>query len=183
MTEISPLPDGEFDVIYADPPWSYNQDTPRGGVAHHYDTMDINDICDLDVPAAENSILYLWTTVTHAQEAFNVMDEWGFDYKTQAVWDKQNYGIGHWFRGGHELLYLCVKGDVSPPDADVRRESIFREKSGKHSSKPDKVREYIERAHPDARKLELFSRDGRVGWTMWGDETPNNQQDKLKNYK
>jgi N6-adenosine-specific RNA methylase IME4 len=183
MSDSPELPNGEYNVIYADPPWNYDQDTSRGGVAHEYDTMSIDDICALDVPAADNAILYLWTTVTHAKEAFQVMDAWGFEYKTQAVWDKQNYGVGFWFRGGHELLYVGVKGDVSPPASDVRRSSVFREAAREHSAKPDKVRAYIERAHPEGEKLELFSRDGRVGWTMWGDEAESRPQDVLGSYE
>jgi N6-adenosine-specific RNA methylase IME4 len=178
MSEI-PMPEGEYDLIYADPPWSYDQDTPRGGVAHEYETMTHKDICALDVPAADDAILYLWTTVTHAQEAFEVLESWGFEYKTQAVWDKQQYGIGHWFRGTHELLYVATRGDVSPPDSDARTTSMFREQSRGHSRKPACVREFIEEAWPDKRKLELFARDNRVGWEPWGNEVPQTEQQTL----
>ena len=177
MSDAPDLPDGPFDVIYADPPWSYhNGSVPNGGVDHHYGTMDIDDIKSLDVPAADDAVLYLWTTVTHAQEAFDVMEAWGFKYKTQAVWDKQSLGVGYWMRGEHELLYIGVRGDVSPPDAKDRRGSIFREESGAHSEKPACVKRYIDTAHPDARKLEMFARDGTVGWELWGDESPDSKQ-------
>jgi len=148
-------------------------------VAEQYDTMSTADICDLDVPAAEDAILYLWATVTHAQEAFDVLESWGFAYKTQAVWDKRRFGIGYWMRGEHELLYIGTRGDVSPPKEGARRGSIFREKAGAHSEKPQSVRTHIEQAHPDARKLEMFARDGKVGWELWGDETPDNKQATL----
>lgn len=171
------FPDGPFDVIYADPPWHYyNGDVPNGGVEHHYDTMPIGEICDLDVPASDDAVLYLWPTVTHAREAFDVVDSWGFEYKTQAVWDKQRLGVGYWMRGEHELLYIATRGDVSPPPSDVRRSSIFREQASEHSRKPKAVRSYIEAAHPGARKLEMFARDGKVGWDLWGDETPERKQ-------
>jgi N6-adenosine-specific RNA methylase IME4 len=184
MTETPEMPDSEYDLIYADPPWSYRDDgNPDGGVAHEYETMSLAEIKDMDIPAADESVLYLWTTAPHAESAFDVINAWGFDYISQFVWDKQRYGIGHWVRGEHELLYIARKGDVSPPDVEERRGSIIREQSGKHSSKPAKVREYIEQAHPDADKLELFSRDGRVGWTMWGNETVDQPQDKLENYQ
>jgi N6-adenosine-specific RNA methylase IME4 len=176
------LPAGEYDVIYADPPWSYEQDTPRGGVAHHYPTMDLSDIRAMDVPAAEDAVLYLWATVTHAPEALEVLRDWGFSYKTQGVWDKQSYGAGHWFRGGHELLYLGVRGDVSPPDPAVRRSSVFRAEAGEHSAKPDKVRAYIERAHPEADRLELFARDNIAGWTNWGNDVPETEQQTADQY-
>jgi len=174
---MSDMPTGEFGVVYADPPWAYdNGGVPNGGVDHQYETMGIDEIKALDVPSADDAVLYLWTTVTHAQEAFELMEAWGFEYKTQAVWDKRNLGVGYWFRGGHELLYVGVKGDVSPPNADQRRSSIFREASTEHSSKPKKVRSHIEQAHPDADKLELFSRNSRVGWEVFGDEVDDSPQ-------
>lgn len=172
--------EGEFEVIYADPPWSYhNGGVPNGGVDHQYPTMTVEDICGLDVPAADDAYLYLWTTVTHAEVAFRVLNAWGFDYKTQAVWDKKRLGVGYHFRGQHELLYLGVRGDVSPPPQHVRRPSIFREERREHSQKPRIVRRYIEKAHPDARKLEMFARDALSGWQVWGDETPGDVQSRL----
>lgn len=171
------IPNGPFGVVYADPPWSYeNGSVPNGGVDHQYDTMDLEAIKSLDVPASDDAVLYLWATVTHLPEALEVMDSWGFDYKTQAVWDKEYVGVGYWFRGQHELLLLGVRGDVSPPPEDARRSSVFRQQRGKHSSKPDVVRAHIERAHPDADKIELFARDGKTGWELWGDEIPDDQQ-------
>lgn len=177
MRDSPPMPDGEFDVLYADPPWSYhNGGVPNGGVDKHYSTMTIDEIKQLDVPAASDAILYLWGTVTHAPEALEVLEAWGFDYKTQAVWDKQRLGVGYWFRGEHEILYVGVRGDVSPPESGARRSSIFREESGEHSAKPKIVRRHIDQAHPDARKLELFARDGFVGWDVWGEEQPSSLQ-------
>lgn len=174
------LPDGPFDVIYADPPWSYhNGGVPNGGVDHHYETMDLAEIKALDVPAADDAVLYLWATATHTPEAIDVLRAWGFDYKTQACWDKQALGVGYWFRGQHELLLVGTRGDVSPPDSDNRRSSVFTERRGQHSEKPESVRAHIERAHPDARKLEMFARDGKVGWELWGDESPESKQATL----
>lgn len=173
----SDLPGGPFDVIYADPPWSYRDDkNPRGGVGNHYGTMDLSDIKALDVPAADDAVLYLWATVTHAKEALDVLEAWGFEYKTQAVWDKDTLGIGYWFRGQHELLYVGTRGDVSPPEPGARRSSVFKESPGRHSEKPKSVQTHIEQAHPDARKLEMFARDGKVGWELWGDESPDTKQ-------
>ena len=171
------LPSGEYDVIYADPPWSYDHGTnPRGGVDKHYDTMELEEIKELDIPVDDDAVLYLWGTVTHVPEAIEVIDSWGFEYKTQAVWDKVNFGSGWWFRGQHELLYVATRGDVSPPDEGDRRSSVFKSPRGAHSEKPEAVRTHIEQAHPDARKLELFARDGKVGWDLWGDESPETKQ-------
>lgn len=68
---------------------------------------------------------------------------------------------------------------MSPPAQEDRRGSIFRADRGEHSEKPESVRTHIERAHPDARKLEMFSRDGKVGWELWGDESPDSKQATL----
>jgi len=175
------LPSGEFQVIYADPPWSYhNGGVPNGGVDKHYETISLDDIKALDVPAADDCVLYLWATVTHTPEALDVLQSWGFTYKTQACWDKQSEGVGYWFRGQHELLFVGVRGDVSPPDESARRSSVFEAKRGEHSEKPGAVRTHIEQAHPNARKLEMFARDGRVGWELWGDESPDYKQDTLQ---
>ncbi|UBF23507.1 N6-adenine methyltransferase [Halorubrum tailed virus 28] len=177
---MSDLPTEKFDVIYADPPWSYRDDgNPRGGVAKHYDTMSLDDIKALDVPAAEDAILYMWGTVTHVPEAIDVIRAWGFEHKSQAVWDKVHMGSGSWFRGQHELLYVAVRGNPSPPAQENRRESVFRTPRTEHSSKPEAVRTHIEEAHPDARKLEMFARDGKVGWELWGDESPDSKQATL----
>lgn len=181
MTETPPLPSGEYSVIYADPPWSYYTGDIRGGASNHYDTMDLDDIKTLPVEdiVADDAILYLWTTCTHALEAGEVLESWGFEYKTQAVWDKQQAGVGFWFRGQHELLYVATRGDVSPPDPERRRSSVFEEARTEHSAKPKIVRRHIEQAHPECEKVELFSRDNRVGWEVWGDEVSESAQDTL----
>lgn len=179
------MPDGEFDLIYADPPWPYtNKADTDGRVEAKYHLMTLEQIENLELPTANNCVLYLWATAPHAKSAFDIMKSWGFEYKTQAVWDKKHpMGIGYWLGNEHELLYIGTKGDYSHPDPDKKHGSIFREKKRGHSQKPQVVRSYLEKAHPDARKLELFSRDGRVGWTMWGNETADTPQDKLENYQ
>lgn len=177
MTNSPDMPSGEYDLIYADPPWRYRHckaDNRR--IENHYSTMSLDEIKDLELPVADNCILYLWTTAPKTAEACEVIDAWGFDYRTNAIWDKKRLGLGHWFRVEHELLMVAVKGEASPPDTLHRRGSIFHEERGEHSEKPAKVRRHIEKAHPDKDKLELFSRDGRVGWTMWGNETVDDPQ-------
>jgi N6-adenosine-specific RNA methylase IME4 len=173
-----------YGLIYADPPWPYtNKADTDGRVEAEYDLMNLQDIKELNVPAKENCILYMWTTAPHAENAFEVMSAWGFEYKTQAVWDKkQPMGIGYWLGNEHELLYIGTKGDASPPDPSDKHGSIFREKKTQHSSKPKAVRSYLEKAHPEAEKVELFSRENRVGWDVFGNETPNTQQNVLEAY-
>lgn len=184
MTETPELPDRKFDLIYADPPWEYRSGTtdPSREIENHYPTMDLETIKGLDVPAKEDSVLYLWATAPKLSEACEVIEAWGFDYRTSAMWDKKHIGPGYWFRTQHELLLVAVKGDFSPPDPPDRRSSVFQTKATEHSEKPDSVRAHLENAYPEESKLELFSRDGRVGWTMWGNETVNQPQQVLDAY-
>ena len=172
--DAPPLPEGLFDVVYADPPWRYRAvpDRVSSSPEHHYPTMDIEVIKALEVPAADNAVLFLWGTAPLLPEALQVIDAWGFEYRTGGVWDKVNIGIGYWFRGRHEHLLVGVRGSFKPPAQEHRVGSVFTEKRTRHSSKPDAVREWIEAAFPDPphRRLEMFARESRDGWTCWGNE-------------
>lgn len=170
------LPDGSYAVIYADPPWHYDYAPgPKRSPDSHYATMSMDEIAALDIPAAGNCVLFLWATAPLIRQALDVMDAWGFEYKSQACWDKGVLGMGYWFRGEHELLLVGVRGDVSPPDESVRRSSMIRVKrSRKHSEKPAEVYELIESYFPLNTKkpthLEMFARNKRAGWDSFGDE-------------
>lgn len=164
-------PDGEYSVILADPPWQYDfSKSSTRDVENQYSTMTLSDIKDLEVPAADDSVLYMWAVAPKIPEAVAVMDAWGFEYKTCAVWDKEKIGMGYWFRGQHELLMVGTRGSVSPPDTDARVSSVIRKERGKHSEKPEVVHEIVEDAFPNADRVELFARDGRDGWDVWGAE-------------
>lgn len=167
----------KYDVIYADPPWRYDfSKSDSRGV--QYETMGLNEIMSLRVPSEDNSVLYIWTTAPKLLEALDVIDAWGFSYKTHAIWDKEKMGMGYWFRGQHELLLVATKGKFSPPQQDVRIGSVIRQKRGKHSQKPMSFRDMISKWFPDKRKLELFARgrDGFFpnyeyeGWDVYGNE-------------
>ena len=160
----------KFSVIYADPPWSYNNAGPQGGVGLKYPTMTDAEICSLQVPAANDCVLYLWATMPRLPLALDVIKAWGFTYKTGACWDKLRLGVGYWFRGQHELLLVGVRGKVSPPKAEDRIRSIIRCASGQHSSKPDQVRDHIEKVFPNVPKLEMFARVAHLGWETFGNQ-------------
>jgi N6-adenosine-specific RNA methylase IME4 len=166
------LPTGEtYGVILADPPWQYDfAEADRRMIDKEYTTRTVEDICRLRVPADTNSVIYLWATAPKLREAMEVLDAWGFEYKTCAVWDKEKIGMGYWFRGQHELLLVGTRGDVSPPPAKQRVSSVIRSPRTSHSSKPVEVYELIERAFPTKSKVELFARVERPGWKSWGNE-------------
>ena len=169
----------EYDIIYADPPWRYDSATPNRRIENHYQTMDIEEIKKMNVPYSDDCILYLWATAPLIVEALEVIKAWGFEYKTQMIWDKKRYGMGYWFRGQHEILMVATKGDVSPPPQSMRVRSVYREERGKHSKKPDAIRRLIDEWYPDKTKLELFARDTFEGWEVQGNEASTNKQTYL----
>jgi N6-adenosine-specific RNA methylase IME4 len=161
-----------FPVIYADPPWRYDySETESRAIENQYPTMTIEDICALKIPATEDAILFLWTTSPKLQEGLRVVKEWGFNYRTCAVWDKQKIGMGYYFRQQHEILLVATRGSIPAPEPSNRPGSVFSFKRGEHSSKPHEVAEIIERMYPEFSKLEMFCRSPRAGWSVWGNQS------------
>jgi N6-adenosine-specific RNA methylase IME4 len=163
-----------YDVILADPPWRYSFSRSKSRrIENQYPTMSQLELCNMQVPAKPNAALYLWATAPKLLEALDVMEAWGFSYKSHAVWDKERVGMGYWFRGQHELLLVGTKGKFSPPPASERVHSLHRERRGRHSAKPTIFHELIERWYPDARLLELFARSQFSSrWDVMGLEAP-----------
>ena len=160
-----------YDVIYADPPWRYNFSQSKSRrVENHYPTMKVADIAKIEVPARSNSVCYLWATAPKLKEGLFVLESWGFEYKSHAVWDKEIPGMGHWWRGQHELLLVGTKGKFSPPHPSDRISSVWLERRGKHSEKPKGLREWIQQMFPNADRIELFARDRAKEWDAWGNE-------------
>ena len=165
------IPKGKFNVIYTDPPWKYKHSkTKSREIENQYPTMDLEDIKKMEIPADENSVLFLWSTAPKLKEALEVMESWGFEYKTCAVWDKQTIGMGYWFRNQHELLLVGVKGKMSPPFEENRITSVYSEKKSRHSKKPERYYKFIEKMCPNSKYLELFSRQKRKNWASWGNQ-------------
>jgi len=162
-----PLPKEKFDVIYADPPWQYEVPL-RGDPELHYQTMPLQDICNLEVPIHNNAILFLWVTNPQLEQALKVLKAWGFKYKTNLVWVKDKIGTGYYFRGQHELLLVAKRGEIPAPSEENRPSSVLISPRKKHSEKPHSVYEMIERMYPKRKYLELFARNGRKGWQSWG---------------
>jgi len=171
-SEPQPLPTGPFRVISADPPWTYekrDEDASHRGTTE-YKCMSIKDICDLDVGAVahEDCILWLWTTNAHMHEAYHVIDAWGFTPKTILTWVKNKMGLGDWLRGKTEHCILAVRGRpvVNLTNQTTELKGDVRE----HSRKPIEFYELVEKLCPGS-KLEMFCRENREGWTVWGSET------------
>lgn len=158
-------------LVLADPPWRYDfAETDSRQIENQYPSATVEEIIDMSPDTEPDCVLFMWATVAKLPEAMRVLDGWGFEYKTSAVWDKEKIGMGYWFRGQHELLLVATKGTFSPPDESVRVSSVFREARKKHSEKPECVYEWIETAFPQAKKLEMFCRNHRAGWEAVGNE-------------
>ena len=181
-------PDGAFNVIYADPPWTFQTWSAEGkgrSPEKHYDCMSLADVRALPVQdiAAEDCTLFLWVTDPLLPEAFKLIEAWGFTYKTVAFyWAKLNKsaprllfavpdfhtGMGYWTRANPELCLLATKGKPQRVSMSVRR--LVIEPRREHSRKPDEVADRIVNLMGDVPRIELFGRQSRRGWTTWGDE-------------
>jgi len=164
------LPKGKYRVIYADPPWSYDNSGFNQSAASHYPTMSTDDICTLDVEnlAVDDTVLFLWTTSPLLPDALRVIEAWGFEYKASMVWVKDKApGIGWWLNTKHELLLIACK-DANHPK--VKLDSVIYSPVTEHSKKPVEFYEAIEKMYPNLKKVELFARNKRSGWDSWGNE-------------
>jgi N6-adenosine-specific RNA methylase IME4 len=162
---------GPYDLVMADPPWRYDhQKAKNREIENHYCTATTEDIISHKPETKDNAILFLWATAPKLREAMAVMEGWGFEYVTHAIWDKKKIGMGYWFRGRHELLLVGTKGKPGSTPECERVSSIFEEPRGNHSAKPLCVYEWVERAFPDKTKLEMYCRTPRSGWAAWGNE-------------
>lgn len=170
-----PLPQDKYDVIYADPPWKYDDKLidGYGAAEHHYPPMSIEELCDLPIEniSDKNAVLFMWVTSPFADECWDVIQAWGFEYKAMFVWDKVRHNYGHYNSVRHELLLICTKGSYLPQGKQLHDSVISIERSNEHSRKPEEFRQLIEQMYPQGRKIELFAR-GELpeGWKAWGNE-------------
>jgi N6-adenosine-specific RNA methylase IME4 len=170
-TQAEPLVNlGPFPVLYADPPWRYEHADPTRAIENHYPTMTLDEIKALEIPAADDSVLLMWATSPKLLEALEVLEAWGFEYRTCMVWVKDKIGMGYYARQQHELVLIGRRGNLPVPDPEDRPSSIIRGDRGEHSAKPDRMYEVIEQMYPLAQKCELFQRRPRKGWAGWGNQ-------------
>lgn len=169
----------KYKIIYADPPWSYNDKSMhRGGAERHYRTMSKLELESLPVNnlAEQDCTLFLWITFPKIQDGLDLIKAWGFDYKTLGfVWIKKNkinnklfWGMGHWTRANPEVCLIAIKGKPKRINAGVH--SVIEEPIAKHSQKPEMARERIVQLMGDLPRIELFARKTVNGWDSWGNE-------------
>jgi N6-adenosine-specific RNA methylase IME4 len=166
-----PLPNGPFELIYADPPWQLGNPDGPWAPENHYPTSPTAENKALKVPASENAVLFLWAVNCMHPEALEVMEAWGFRYVAQVVWVKPSIGPGRWVRNRHETLLIGRKGKYPAPELEDLHDSVVHAPRGRHSEKPAVFYELIERMYPQASKVELFARGkARPGWVVWGNQ-------------
>ena len=175
--------DAKFRTILADPPWQFENRTGKMAPEHkrlsRYPTMTLNDVCTLPVEqlAEDTAHLYLWVPNALLPDGLRVMASWGFKYKSNIVWYKirkdggpDRRGVGFYFRNVTEVLLFGVRGKNARTLAPGRsQENIISTRKREHSRKPDEQYDLIESCSP-GKRLELFARGPRKGWTVWGNQ-------------
>lgn len=189
----------KYKVIYADPPWQFANRTgkvaPENKRLNRYPTMTLNDIKSMPVQdvTAERAHLYLWIPNALLPEGLEVMKAWGFEYKTNLIWEKirkdgqpDGRGVGFYFRNVTEILLFGVKTakksetyrTLQPGRSQV---NLIRAQKKEHSRKPDAFVDLIERCS-EGPYLEMFARGDREGWDMWGNQAEYDYEPDWKTY-
>lgn len=170
--------DKKYNIIYADPPWSYKDKKCNGNCLSHYNTMSIEDICNLPINkiSDKDSILFIWVTYPMLKEGLEVIEKWGFKYKTIGFqWIKKNkksdsffFGLGRWTRGNTECCLLATKGNIKRINNNISQ--LIISSIEEHSKKPSEARDKIVNLVGNLPRIELFSRQKVDGWDCWGNE-------------
>lgn len=187
----------KYNTIYADPPWQFQNRTgkvaPENKKLMRYETMPLAEIKALPVAeiAGEKAHLYLWVPNALLPAGLEVMDAWGFEYKSNIVWEKvrkdggpDGRGVGFYFRNVTELLLFGIKKKsapnrtLSPARSQV---NLIRTIKREHSRKPDEIVPIIESCSQKPR-IELFARGMREGWDMWGNQATADYEPTWKTY-
>ena len=189
-SELSSI--GKFGTILADPPWLFENRTGKVAPEHRrlyrYQTMSNQDIIDMPVEkvALPQSHLYLWVPNALISLGLQVMEAWGFTYKTNLVWYKvrkdggpDRRGVGFYFRNVTELILFGVRGSFRTLAPGRRQENMIISRKREHSRKPDELYPIIEACSPGP-YLELFARTHRASWITWGNETEKFNIDEME---
>lgn len=174
---LSPL---SYDVIMADPPWSFENWSVGGNEKNakaQYDCMPTSAICDLPVGhlARGHCWLWLWATMPMLPDALRVMEAWGFRYTTGGPWIKRGIsgklamGTGYVLRSCSEMFLIGKMGEPRTLNRSTR--NVIESPRREHSRKPDEAYSTCEALFPAMKRADLFSRQSRSGWESWGNES------------
>lgn len=195
----------KFGTIMADPPWQFANKTGKVAPEHkrlnRYPTMALDEIMAMPVAALADdpAHLYLWVPNALLPDGLAVMKAWGFDYKSNIIWEKirkdggpDGRGVGFYFRNVTEILLFGVRGKAARTLAPGRSQVNFIEaaepegdlmktRKREHSRKPDEQYRIIESCSRGP-FLELFARGERPGWTVWGNQADDSYKPTWKTY-
>ena len=175
--ETVEIPKEKYQLLYCDPPWEYNGKSRN--VELHYPSMTREELKDLDVAklAHDDCVMLMWVTYPHLPEGLELLQAWGFTYKTVAfTWVKKNksgegyfMGLGNYTRTNAEICVIGVRGKgLTVKSKDVRQ--ICDASVSKHSEKPAEIRDRIVELYGDVKRMEMFARKTTPGWETWGNE-------------
>jgi N6-adenosine-specific RNA methylase IME4 len=174
-----------YNLLYCDPPWPTKSRSPAGGSrgpdVKHYPTMTEQQLIDMApyIPAAKDSLMFMWTTSTHLAISMRLLEAWGFTYIGFIVWDKQKPSLGLRDRLVAELVLVGKKGrGLQAPILSKREPNLISvrrsTKKGDHSVKPREMIERLDRQYAGVPRIELFAREDPGGdWDVWGNEAPD----------
>ena len=185
----------KYRTIYADPPWQFTNRTGKMAPEHkrlnRYSTMKLEDIKQLPVNEVADTKchLYLWVPNALLPQGLEVMKAWGFEYKTNLVWEKvrkdgfpDGRGVGFYFRNTTELLLFGITGGNNRTEQAGRSQvNLIRSIKREHSRKPDEFVTLIENCSTGP-YLELFARGDRAGWDMWGNQANDDYEPTWSTY-
>ena len=187
-----PFPDKKYDIIYADPPWDYDQRMGTPHIITPYPTMSIDEISEMPVKdmTADDCLLFMWVFNALLKESIQVGESWGFRYSTIAfIWDKQRPNPAMYTIPQCEICLVFRKGKVPQPRGKRNIRQFLSSKRGRHSDKPDEVRHRITEMFPMQSKIELFARvNDRLfppmeGWDYWGNEAEKVRETDTSGYR
>lgn len=166
---------GLYDVVSVDPPWNYegknknvtSYDLVGRRVANPYPEMSNEEIKKIHLPLMKDAVVFLWTTHKFLPVAFEILQEWGLEYKATIVWNKEKIGMGAWFRMQCEFCLVGIKGKPYWNNTSYR--DIINESRREHSRKPEFFYEMVNNITL-GRKLDYFSREKRRGWSVYGND-------------
>lgn len=167
------LPEGVYSTIVVDPPWYVEKIArdvrPKQGPALDYPTLNVEQIAALPVGdlAADDAHLYLWTTHRYLPDALEIAAGWGFTYQCLMTWVK-NVGMTpfSWMYDTEHVVF-ARRGSLNLDQLGLRLS--FQAAVTRHSAKPDVFYDRVVTASPSPR-IELFARQPRDGFTVWGNE-------------
>jgi N6-adenosine-specific RNA methylase IME4 len=170
--EISQLKnnfDKKYHVIVLDPPWGYGTEYDPNGrrSANPYPEMSLEEIKNIEIPANDDCVLWLWTTHKFMRHSFDLLDAWGFEDKAILTWVKDRMGLGSWLRSQSEFCIMAVKG--KPLINLTNQTTIINGKLREHSRKPDEFYEMVDSLCTGL-KIDYFSREQREGWDTYGND-------------